>query len=119
MTSNPVRKAAIIAGSGALGAGAGYTITKSPLGTALGGMAGAAAGVLLLSDDSDEMQEAFNEGYIRATSDSIKRQYWIKQNLEKGNQDDGHVSYYSIPASTATADGRELVDHNLVISVYE
>lgn len=69
------------------------------------------------------LQRATDDGYALGTSDSIKRQYWLKQALEKAKGHAGQGStrtfYYSFDGATETKDGRKLVDHKVTVPVQE
>jgi hypothetical protein len=68
------------------------------------------------------LQRATDDGYMLGTSDSIKRQYWLKQALEKkknGAESTTKTYYYTFDGPTETKDGRKLVDHKVTVPVKE
>jgi hypothetical protein len=71
------------------------------------------------------LQRATDDGYILGSSDSIKRQYWLKQALEKKKEgqtaeaDKTKTYYYTFDGATNTEDGRKLVDQKVTVPVKE
>ena len=113
-------KAVYTAGGGALGGGLAYALfDKKPIATAIGAVAGATLSSAIYGKDRKAIEEGYREGYIKASSDSIKRQYWLKQELERSTQSDAKMSYYSFPADTRGSDGRMLVDHQITVPILE
>jgi hypothetical protein len=109
-----------ITGGAAAGAVCGHAIDKkSPWAT----VGGAAGGVLLTSaimaKDKKSVQQGFDVGYIQGASDAIKRHYWMNQELHKSPSCNEKRVYLSIPEPTVTADGRNLVPHNVMIPIVE
>lgn len=116
----PKKRTLTIGGGAMAGAAAGYAVgKKTPLGTAIGAIGGALVTDQLFGSDPSELQEAFNQGYAQSSGDAIRRHYWLKQYNERAGEDMGRMAYYSIPASNWTEDGRELVDHNVVVPIIE
>ncbi|OAI50830.1 hypothetical protein AYO37_00100 [Opitutia bacterium SCGC AG-212-L18] len=109
------------AGGGVVGGGLSYALfDRNPLAVVAGAAGGAALGSVLYGEDEAALTASYNEGYIKASSDSIKRQYWLKQEMEgPGNQSCGRFSYYTFPADNLTADGRMLVDHTVTVPILE
>jgi hypothetical protein len=120
------RHAAIIGGGGALGAlgGALYGKHKADEGgrdrTPLYAVGGAAGGALLAGlaagKDKAAVEEGYKAGYEQAQSDSIKRQYWLRQDAERGGE--GRTSYYTLPAPD-DEDGVRRVPHRVVVPIVE
>ncbi len=116
--SSPRRALALGAGSAA-GGGIGYAVSDGdPWATVGGSAAGAALSSLILGDDQETLQRGFEKGYIRGTSDSIKRQYWLIQSLNE-SQDSGKLAYYSVPVEEVSPDGKELVKHTITVPIVE
>lgn len=69
------------------------------------------------------VQRATDDGYILGSSDAIKRQYWLKQAMEKKKNnkesEDAKTYYYTFDGPKETADGRKLVDHKVTVPVRE
>lgn len=69
------------------------------------------------------LQRATDDGYVLGNSDAIKRQYWLKQALEKKKagteRDDTRTYYYTFDGATETADGRKLVPQKVTVPVRE
>lgn len=69
------------------------------------------------------LQRAADDGYMLGSSDAIKRQYWLKQAMEKKAAGDGRSEtktyYYSFDGAKETEDGRKLVDHTVTVPVRE
>ncbi|WP_404424690.1 hypothetical protein [Nibricoccus sp. IMCC34717] len=60
-------------------------------------------------------QSTFDSGYRQGASDTVKRQYWIKQQLERRATSDERPRVYVVDAETETADGRRLVPGQEVV----
>lgn len=114
------KKAIYSAGGAAIGGGLGYTLfDKNPLAVGAGAAAGAILSSTLYGEDEKALAASYNEGYIKASSDSIKRQYWLKQAMEWSNSSDGRLNYYTFPADNLMPDGRILVDHTVTVPIIE
>jgi hypothetical protein len=121
------RHAAIIGGGGAVGAlgGALYGKHKADEGgrdrTPLYAVGGAAGGALLAGlaagKDKAAVEEGYRAGYEQAQSDAAKRQYWLRQDAERGGE--GRTNYYSLPTSEPEDDGVRRVPHRMVIPIVE
>lgn len=118
---HPIRKAMVTAGGGVLGGGLSYALfDRNPLAVVAGAAGGAAIGSFFYGEDEAALAASYNEGYTKASSDSIKRQYWLKQEAERfGSQSCGRLSYYTFPADNLTSDGRVLVDHTVTVPILE
>lgn len=107
-----------LAGAGAIGGGAGYlAFKKSPLAAGVGAIAGTLAASCILGEDEEALACGYQEGYCQASSNAIKRQYWLRQSL--GVQSMPTTTYYTLPGNTLTEDGRLLVDHTVTIPIVE
>lgn len=116
----PMKKTAYVAGGGILGGGLSYAMFGgSPLATGLGAAGGALLGSFCCGEDEQALVASYNEGYIKASSDSIKRQYWLKQAMEHSKEVDGRFTYYTFPAENKMPDGRILVDHTVTVPILE
>ncbi|MDX2185709.1 MAG: hypothetical protein SFV32_02155 [Opitutaceae bacterium] len=62
---------------------------------------------------SSGKQRTFDRGYRQGASDAIKRQYWIKQRLEKAMPEDRSV--YVVETPSVTRDGRKQVKGTEVV----
>ncbi len=65
-------------------------------------------------------QQNFDKGYVLGQSDAIKRQYWLRQAMERekrSSSDEGEVSYISVPGPVETEDGKQLEPHDVVVRV--
>lgn len=108
------------AGCAAIGGGVSYALfDKSPLATGIGAASGSVLGHFLLGDDEQALAASYHGGYVQASSDAIKRQYWLKQEMERTQQSHAKMSYYTIPAEIHTSDGRMLVDHTITVPILE
>ena len=69
------------------------------------------------------VQRATDDGYALGNSDAIKRQYWLKQALEKkkagGDQTTTKTYYYTFDGAAETEDGRKLVDQKITVPIKE
>jgi hypothetical protein len=84
-----------------------------------GGAAGAAAGAILAGPNKGYGDKRYQEGYDQAQSDDTKSLYWMKQNLEKGNDQGGRQTYYSLPSQDIAPDGTKYVPHQVVVPIVE
>lgn len=72
-----------------------------------------------VSPNPKTLQQGFNAGYIRGSSDAIKRQYWVLQSLNENANQTSKISYYSVPVSEVTPDGRQVVPHAITVPIVE
>jgi hypothetical protein len=78
------KRSALLGLGAAAGGLAAYEISDGkPLPSALGAVGGAVLGNLALGDDKELKQRGFEEGYMQGQSDAIKRQYFLRQAMEK------------------------------------
>lgn len=70
-----------------------------PLASAGGVLAGGLLGGMFARSVKAGRRSAFTEGYQRGASDTVKRQYWILQNLQKENarRSEGKWTSYQVP----------------------
>ena len=117
---NSVPKRAVEVGAGSAAGGAiGYAASNgNPWATVGGAAGGAALTNLVLGDDSQTLQKGFDEGYERGHSDAMKRQYWVIQSLNEASNS-GKTTYYSVPVSEVTPDGKNLVCHAITVPIIE
>lgn len=86
---------------------------------------GAGVTALAQGDDPEVFQEGVDRGYELGTGDAIKRQYWLKQALEKKAGENAEASdsvrttYYTFQGATETKDGRKLVPEDVTVPVVE
>jgi hypothetical protein len=117
------KRATVIGGSAAAGAGAGAAIAgdKNRAGGAIiGGAAGATVATLALGADGEVYSRGLDDGYSLGSADAIKRHYWAKQALEAPDADDaGQMSYYIWEEQGIATDGRRLAPERVALPVYE
>ncbi|MBS0658180.1 MAG: hypothetical protein JSR82_08035 [Verrucomicrobia bacterium] len=61
-------------------------------------------------------------GYLQAQSDAIKREYWRRQEAERGApsaEEQGRTVYYTLPGPRETADGVTLAPHTITVPIVE
>lgn len=113
------KKAIYTAGGAGIGGGLAYALfDKNPLATGAGAAIGAVVTSYAYGEDEEALIASYGEGYIKSASDSLKRQYWLRQEMQK-QQESGTMAYYSVPGETFTQDGRLLVDHTVTIPILE
>lgn len=109
MSRSSVREAAAVAvGAGAGGALAHELSDGDPGITALGAAGGAVIGHLAAHDEREATQTGFDQGYVQGQSDAIKRQYFLRHNLEKKPlvpNAGGEAVYYTLPVSQPSGGG--------------
>ena len=114
------KKALCTLGGGGIGGGLAYSIfDKNPLATGAGSAMGAVLASYFYGQEDELLRESYAEGYMKSASDSLKRQYWLQQEMQKHKVSEGKMSYYSIPGETLTGDGRVLVDHSVTLPILE
>lgn len=123
--SSTMQRTAIV-GAGAAAAGAvGYAVSdEDPLATGAAAVGGALLTSAALGKDPAVAQEGFDKGYVQGQSDAIKRQYWLRQALQREEADaeegeDAREVYYTVPGPEQTADGKKLEPHTVTIKVTE
>ena len=116
------RGALVGVGTGA-GAAGGYALSRGKSKetqlayTAGGAVAGGFLTAVGLGKDQKTLDEGYNQGYQQAQSDSIKREYWLRQERERGGE--GRLSYYSLPAPDPLPGEARRVPHHMVVPVAE
>lgn len=123
--SSTSKRAGVIGGATAAGAGAGALIggEKNRVGGAIiGGTAAAGIAALSMGKDKTVYIEGLDDGYSLGAADALKRHYWAKQALEApdariGNE--GQMSYYVWEEQGIAADGRKLAPERVAVPVYE
>lgn len=123
-TTDDLRQTAIIGGGAAAGAAAGNSLGQGKQNQALyaagGGAAGAAVGAIVAGPNKSYGDRRYQEGYDQASSNDVKALYWMKQDLEKGNQyEGGRQVYYGLPSQDLAPDGSKYVPHQVVVPIVE
>jgi hypothetical protein len=123
-TTSGLQQAAIVGGGAAGGAAIGNSLGQGQKNQALyaagGGAAGAAVGAFVAGPNKSYGDKRYQEGYDQAQSNDVKALYWMKQDLEKGNQDQGgRQVYYALPSQDSAPDGTKYVPHQVVVPIVE
>jgi hypothetical protein len=123
-TTDDLRQAAIIGGGGAGGAAIGNALGHDKKNQALyaagGGAAGAAVGAIVAGPNKSYGERRYQEGYDQAQSNDVKSLYWMKVDLERGNQyQGGRQVYYGLPSQDVAPDGTKYVPHKVVVPIVE
>jgi hypothetical protein len=118
------RRALVTGVGAAAGGAAGYGLgDKKPGWTIAGAGMGALATGLALGKDPELAQASFDNGYVQGQADAIKRQYFLRQQLEAkplaSENAQGKTVHYVMPGPTVTADGTKLEPHTVTVSVTE
>ncbi len=90
--------------------------------TGFGAVGGALFTNLALSQDRTVMQAGFDQGYLQGQSDAIKRQYFLRQALERkplSEVREGERVTYLIPLPATTDDGSKLAPVKKAVRVVE
>jgi hypothetical protein len=61
----------------------------------------------------------FQKGYERGASDTVKRQYWILQDMQKRDEKKPHVSLYRMPVAPDLNTTVKTVPYEITIPIYE
>jgi len=67
-------------------------------------------------------RKEFQKGYERGAADTVKRQYWIQQNLQKGEQDKAtpyRLTIYRMPIAPDPSAKVKTVPYEIAIPIYE
>ena len=115
------------AAAGALGAGIGYIASKGNIQTtAIAGGASAVGGALLggayAGAQKRSKEKEREEGYQLGASDTVKRQYWIARNLQKGEGDaePGYrTRYYTFNIQPDPTAEINRVPYNITVPILE
>ena len=116
------------AGGSAAGAAAGGLIgskaSNNPAAPIIGAASGAAIGgigtILAINSVKAGQRKQYQQGYDLGASDTVKRQYWILQNLQKGKPQPAHrlTSYrFTIPPNPKAP--VKTVPRDVAIPIYE
>ena len=123
-----VTDALYTAGGSAVGAAAGAFVgskaSSNPAAPVIGAASGAAIGgigtILAINSAKDGQRKQFQRGYDQGASDTVKRQYWILQNLQKGKQEPAHrLTYYPFTIPPDPSAAVRTVPRNIAIPIYE
>jgi hypothetical protein len=67
-------------------------------------------------------QKEFERGYARGSGDTVKRQYWIQQNMQKAGQSKAspyRLTLYRIPVAPDPDAKVKTVPYEIAIPIYE
>ena len=67
-------------------------------------------------------QKEFERGYARGSGDTVKRQYWIQQNMQKAEQSKAspyRLTLYRIPVTPDPEARVKTVPYEIAIPIYE
>jgi hypothetical protein len=65
-------------------------------------------------------RKEFQKGYERGTGDTVKRQYWIQQNLQKGEKASPYrLTLYRMPVTPDPNAKIKTVPYEIAIPIYE
>ena len=120
--STTMQRAGAVGLGSTIGGLAGYKLgNQDPVKTAIGAVLGGVATHAAMGKDPAVRQEGFDQGYVQGQSDAIKRQYFLRQELERrpAGTAEGESVYYIVPGPTVTADGRQLKPHEVAVRVVE
>lgn len=99
-----------------------YTDNEKLLGTAVAAGGTYVASEMVRHHVLEGYDKEFMKGYDLGASDTVKRQYWIIQNLNKIRDDRSRhdrFKYYTFPGKSVGSDGRKYVDHDVILRVVE
>lgn len=61
----------------------------------------------------------YQKGYERGASDTVKRQYWILQDMQKRNEKKPRLSLYRMPVNPDPNATVKTVPYEITIPIYE
>ena len=123
-----VTDALYTAGGSAAGAAAGAFVgskaSSNPVAPVIGAAGGAAVGgigtILAINSVKAGQKKQFQQGYDQGTSDTVKRQYWILQNLQKGKKEPAYrLTYYRFTIPPDPNAPVKTVPRDIAIPIYE
>jgi hypothetical protein len=109
---------------GAAGAFVGSKVSNNPAAPIIGAAGGAAIGgigtILAINSAKAGQRKQFQAGYDQGASDTVKRQYWISQNLQKGKQERAYrLTYYRFTIPPDPNAEVKTVPRDITIPIYE
>jgi hypothetical protein len=116
------------AGGSAAGAAAGGLIgskaSNNPAAPIIGAAGGAAIGgigtILAINSVKAGQRKQYQQGYDLGASDTVKRQYWILQNLQKGKPRPAYrLTYYRFTIPPNPKASVKTVPRDVAIPIYE
>ncbi|MGB7791656.1 MAG: hypothetical protein WBL39_10615, partial [Terrimicrobiaceae bacterium] len=112
------------AAGAAAGAFAGSKASSNPVAPVIGAAGGAAVGgigtILAINSVKAGQKKQFQQGYDQGTSDTVKRQYWILQHLQKGKKEPAYrLTYYLFTIPPDPNAPVKTVPRDIAIPIYE
>ncbi len=112
------------AAGGAAGAFVGSKTSNNPVAPVIGAASGAAIGgigtILAINSAKAGQRKQFQQGYDQGASDTVKRQYWVLQNLQKEKEDPAYrLTYYRFTIPPDPDASIRTVPHHVTIPIYE
>jgi hypothetical protein len=112
------------AAGAAAGAFAGSKASSNPVAPIIGAAGGAAIGgvgtILAINSVKAGQRKQFQQGYDQGASDTVKRQYWILQNLQKGKREPAYrLTYYRFTIPPDPNASVKTVQRDIAIPIYE
>jgi hypothetical protein len=119
-----VTDALYTAGGSAAGAAAGAFVgskaSNNPTAPIIGAAIGGIGTILAINSVKAGQRKQFQQGYDQGASDTVKRQYWILQNLQKGKQQPSYrLTYYRFTIPPDPNASVKTVPRNIAIPIYE
>ncbi|MFA5265281.1 MAG: hypothetical protein WC378_15770 [Opitutaceae bacterium] len=116
------RAGAVALGASVAGLAAHEVSGGNAAATGLGAAGGALLTHLALGQDRSVMQAGFDQGYLQGQSDAIKRQYFLRQEMERKPLTaprEGETVIYSIPLPATAEDGSKRAPASVAVRVVE
>jgi phage tail tape-measure protein len=123
-----VTDALYTAGGSAAGAAAGAFVgskaSMNPAAPVIGAASGAAIGgigtILAINSVKAGQRKQFQQGYDQGVSDTVKRQYWILQNLQKVKREPAYrLTYYRFTIPSDPNAPVKTVSRDIALPIYE
>jgi hypothetical protein len=97
-----------------------YTAGGSAAGAAGGAAVGGIGTMLAINSAKAGQRKQFQAGYDQGASDTVKRQYWILQNLQKGKEEPAYrLTHYRFTIPPEQNDPVKTVPRDITIPIYE
>jgi phage tail tape-measure protein len=124
LPSCSVTDALYTAGGSAAGAAAGAFVgskaSNNPVAPVIGAAVGGIGTILAINSVKAGQKKQFQQGYDQGASDTVKRQYWILQNVHKGKSEPAYrLTYYRFTIPPDPNAPVKTVPQDIAIPLYE
>ncbi len=105
---------------GLVGSKASNNPTAPIIGAASGAAIGGLGTLLAINSAKSGQRKQFQQGYDQGASDTVKRQYWVLQNLQNGKPEPAYrLTYYRFTVPPDPSAPVKTVPRDIAIPIYE